>query len=172
MAEAQVFCGARRCYDANCRNDVPYPKRSGFGTLTSPFPGSLSISIERHRKRHLAARGVAFDRAPVVGVDQRPMRDSLGSAAARRWEGPLKLPQKASFLGMICHVTKGRVLRECSETARFRAPPGAPLDGDPAAVCVCRGGGGGKWLSWDQVDHPPPTHTSPLRPTEWCVNPP
>ena len=161
-----MFCGARRCYDANCRNDVPYPKRSGFGTLTSPFPGSLSISIERHRKRHLAARGVAFDRAPVVGVDQRPMRDSLGSAAARRWKGPFKLPQKASFLGMICHVTKGRVLRECSETARFRAPPGAPLDGDPAAVCVCGGGGeanglvGIKWTTHRPHTHPPSVQLS------------
>ncbi len=70
--------------------------------------GSLTISVGRHRRRHLAARGVAFDRAPV-GVDLRPMGESLGSAAARRWRGPLELPEKATFPGVIFHVTTGRV---------------------------------------------------------------
>ena len=67
----------------------------------------MSIAVERDRKRRLAARGVAFGRAPVVGVDQRPMRGSRGSAAARRWEGPSKPPEKATFLGMIFHSPKG-----------------------------------------------------------------
>ncbi len=62
--------------------------------------GSLAISIECHRKRRLAAPGVAFDTVPVAGVDQRPMRESLGSAAARRCQGPFKLPGKATFLLM------------------------------------------------------------------------
>ena len=70
---------------------------------------SLNISVERRRKRRLAARGVGFDRAPMVGVDQRPMRDSLGSAAARRWEGPLKPPKKAVFLGTIFHAPQGPI---------------------------------------------------------------
>ena len=98
--------------DTGVRSFRPAP----FGSETVRFWGrckkievSLNISVERHRKRRLAARGVAFDRAPVVGVDQRPMRDSLGSAAARRWEGPLKLPQKAVFLGMIWDVENGSV---------------------------------------------------------------
>ena len=64
----------------------------------------------------MAARGVAFDRAPVVGVDQRPVRDSRGSAAARRWGGPFKPPEKASFLGTI-----GYPLREhfCTAFSAF-----------------------------------------------------
>ncbi len=75
---------------------------------------SLDISADRHRKCRLAARGVAFDRVPVVGVDQRPMRDPLGSAAARRCKSPFKLPGKATFLGTIYLVTRGRLCRACS----------------------------------------------------------